>query len=90
MAKKNLEQCRDGQEFERYALAKGGRVEQCKNGIKIYGPNGQNNGEYPYVLVHSNHPHDLPNGTRAAIIKGLIAIGLGITVLAMSILQFAF
>lgn len=78
MAKKNLDQCRTGNDFERYAVAHGGRVESCSNGVKIYGTNGQRNGDYPYVLIHSNHPRDLATGTRAAIIKGLVAIGLGV------------
>jgi len=91
MAKKSLDQCRDGREFERYALAKGARVEQCKAGVKIYAPGGQWNGDRPYVLIHSNHPHDLPNGTRAAIIKGLIALGLGVIILGLPIiLQLAY
>lgn len=78
MTKKNLDRCRTGHDFERYAVSRGARVETCSTGVKIYGSNGQRNGDYPYVLIHSNHPRDLATGTRAAIIKGLIALGLGV------------
>ena len=71
MSKKTLEQCRDGKDFERYALAHGGSVVTSGKGIKIYGPNG-NSG---YAVLHCNHPKELATGTRCALIKALVALG---------------
>ena len=75
----DLDECRKGKDFIRYAVAHGGRVEICAKGVKIYG--NQNNGTYGYALIHSNHPNELPTGTRCALIKAFRAIGLVTAVL---------
>jgi len=85
---KALYQCRNANDFIRYAKHK--RTEMgddsvavvvCGKGVKVYGPVPPN-----YALIHSNHPRELATGTRKAIIKALIAIGLGIIGIGVYIL----
>jgi hypothetical protein len=81
MCKKNLNQCKDPNDFIQYAKHKKGTIVVCGKGVKIYGPVPTG-----YALIHSNHPRELAKGTRMAIIKALIAIGLGVISLAAYIL----
>lgn len=78
---KNLNQCKDPNDFIRYAKRKKGKVVSCGKGVKIYGPVPPG-----YALIHSNHPRELATGTRMAIIKAFIAIGLGMIGLTAYIL----
>lgn len=78
MAKKNLEQCRTAKDFIKYAERQGGVVEGSKKGVKVYGPNDG------FAVIHSNHPRDLATGTRAALIKALVAIGLGVVLCGLA------
>jgi hypothetical protein len=71
MCKKNLRQCKDGNDFIAWARSKGGIINQSTHGVKIYGPKSG------YALIHNNHVRELATGTRMALIKVLIAIGLG-------------
>jgi hypothetical protein len=71
MAKKTLEQCKTHQDFVRYAKKNGATVEQCKKGVKIY-----NGDSAQYAVIHSNHRKDMATGTRSALIKAFLAIGL--------------
>jgi hypothetical protein len=78
MANRSLEQCRKSKDFIKYAKSNGGHIENCTKGVKVYGPNGApDNTNCGYALIHSNHPKELKTGTRAALIKAFIAIGLG-------------
>jgi hypothetical protein len=71
MAKKNLKACRTASDFVTYAQAHGGEVVTCGKGVKIFkGSKDQ------YAVIHSNHPRELATGTRSALIKAFIAIGL--------------
>ena len=84
---KRLNQCKDAQDFIRYANHKRTEIGEtvsvvaCSNGVKVYGPIKPN-----YALIHSNHPRELATGTRMAIVKALISIGLGMIGLATYIL----
>jgi hypothetical protein len=72
MSKKNLEACRTDRDFLGYVQFKGGEIIHCAHGVKIFGPKRPG-----YAVIHSNHKKELATGTRAALIKTLIAIGLG-------------
>jgi hypothetical protein len=71
VCKKLLKQCETPGDFIRYSCHKGGKIIKSKKGVKIQGT------KPGYVELHSFHNRRLANGTRAALIKGLIAIGLG-------------
>jgi len=71
MRKKNLRQCKEGNDFIAWARSKGGIINQSTHGVKIYGP------KPGYALIHNHHARELATGTRMALIKALIAIGLG-------------
>jgi len=73
MAKKQLDACRTPKDFVGYARGKGAVIEPCSKGIKIFPPNGRRD---EYALIHSNHPRELATGTRYALIKKLLALGL--------------
>ena len=79
MAKKRLEACRKPDDFIEYSLGKGAIVENCAKGVKIFPPDGRRD---EYALIHSNHPRELATGTRHALIKKLLAIGLVLMPLA--------
>lgn len=68
--KKQLKQCRTAKDFIGYARYKDASIEQCCKGVKIYGS------KPGYAELHSNHTKELATGTRAALIKAFIAIGL--------------
>ena len=84
---KRLNQCKDAQDFIRYANHKRTEIGEtvsvvaCSNGVKVYGPIPPN-----YALIHFNHPRELATGTRMAIIRAFIAIGLGVIGLTVYIL----
>jgi hypothetical protein len=85
MGKKRLDQCKTGPDFVGYARRttrkRGGSVKEIKAGVLVKGPP---DGPAPddCAVIHSNHPRELATGTRAALIKKLIALGLGLMVLA--------
>ncbi len=83
MSKKNLQACSKATDFISYAEDHGGKVKTCGAGVKVYGPNG-NGG---YVSIHANHPKELATGTRAALIKAFIALGLGVLLPIACLLQ---
>jgi hypothetical protein len=78
MAKKNLKACRTASDFVAYAQAHGGEVVTCGKGVKIFKVRADQ-----YAVIHSNHPRDLATGTRAALIKAFVAIGLAGSVACM-------
>jgi len=69
---KTLDSCRTANDFERYARKHGARIVRCKKGIKVYGPDGRE----MHAVIHNNHPKELATGTRCALVKTFIAIGL--------------
>jgi len=71
MAKKTLNSCRTANDFVRYAQRNGADVVDCKKGVKIYGDRPDQ-----YAVIHSNHPRELATGTRSALVKALISIGI--------------
>ena len=78
MAKKTLKACRTANDFVAYAQAHGAEVITCGKGVKILkGRTDQ------YAVIHSNHPRDLATGTRLALVKAFIAIGLAGSVACM-------
>jgi len=72
MAPKTIRNCRKASDFIAAIEKQGGCVENCGKGVKIYGPDGRRD---QYAVIHANHPRELATGTRAALIKGLLAIG---------------
>jgi hypothetical protein len=72
MCRKTLTSCRTEKDFLGYIQYKGGEIIRCTHGVKIIGPKKPG-----YAVIHSNHKKELATGTRAALIKALIAIGLG-------------
>ena len=72
MCKKTLRSCRTKADFIGYVRHKKGRIVQGTNGVKIYGT------KPGYAELHANHTKELATGTRATLIKTLIAIGLGV------------
>lgn len=79
MRKKTLEACKTHNDFVSYGKKHGGRVEPGSRHSKVYGPNG---GMAPVP----HHKGDLATGTRFAIIKMFIAIGLGcLAIIAIAI-----
>jgi len=79
MAKKTLKACRTASDFVAYAQAHGAEVVTCGKGVKIFA--GERKDQY--AVIHSNHPRELVTGTRAALIKAFIAIGLAGSVACM-------
>jgi hypothetical protein len=78
MAKKTLKACRTASDFVAYAQAHGGEVITCGKGVKILkGRKDQ------YAVIHSNHPRELASGTRSALIKMFVAIGLAGSIACM-------
>ena len=71
MAKKNLNACRTANDFVGYAKRNGGTVVPCKKGVKVYGDKKDQ-----CAIIHSNHPRELATGTRSALVKAFVAIGL--------------
>jgi hypothetical protein len=71
---KTLQSCRKAKDFIGYAEQHGGQVVQTNGCVKVFEPKG-NGG---YATLHANHPKELATGTRAALIKAFIAIGLGV------------
>lgn len=78
MAKKTLKACRTASDFVGYAQSHGGEVITCGKGVKII--NGRKD---QYAVIHSNHPRELATGTRSALVKAFIAIGLAGSVACM-------
>jgi hypothetical protein len=80
MCKKTLRACRNKADFIGYARYKKARIVQGTHGVKIYGP------KPGYAVLHANHTKELATGTRAALIRTLIAIGLGVFVIIMIVI----
>ncbi len=78
MAKKTLKACRTANDFVAYAQAHGAEVVTCGKGVKILKGRPDQ-----YAVIHSNHPRDLATGTRLALVKAFIAIGLAGSVACM-------
>jgi len=72
---KLLDDCRTARDFFSYAESKGGRIENGGRHTKIVGPGGGR-------VAIPTHNGDILTGTRRAIVKMLIAVGLGIMPLA--------
>jgi len=72
MCKKNLRSCRTSRDFIGWVRHKKGEIIPSGDGVKIYGT------KPGYAELHANHTRELATGTRATLIKTLIAIGLGV------------
>ena len=78
MAKKKLTACRTASDFVAYAQANGGEVVSCGKGVKVFKDKSAG-----YAVIHSNHPRELASGTRAALVKAFVALGLAGSVACM-------
>jgi len=83
MCRKKLTTCRTEKDFLGYIQYKGGEIINCAHGVKVFGPKKPG-----YAVIHSNHKKELATGTRAALIKALIAIGLGGMVIGIYLTRF--
>lgn len=77
MCKKNLSDCRSGKDFCRYAETHGAEV-RGGNGSHQRVSTDRGTTFVPY------HNGDMPTGTRCAIIKQLLAIGITVFILVMA------
>jgi 6-phosphofructokinase len=78
--KMKLDECKTSPEFIRYARQQGGTVVPGSRHVKIVTDKG--------LCAIPNHKGDIATGTRHSIIKMLIAIGLGGSVLTFLIALF--
>lgn len=74
--KKTLDDLRTAKDVFTYAEQHGGCIEYGGRHAKVRGPGGG-------IVAVPCHPGDLKTGTLRSIIKMLVAVGLGIMILAI-------
>ena len=80
MAKKTLDKCRKGKDFIGYAARQGAEIKNGKGShAKVYTDKG--------MCPVPRHCKDLPTGTRRAIMRQFMAIGIMLLLLGCTLSQ---